>query len=685
MSKERMAGLVPSNHPNKRYYAGSLQTLAVTMLGTLPSVYSGWVSGLSWGYGYVLIFSIVSSVTFFIYICCMSELTSTLPFPGGTYALARLTVGFYPGFLVGCAEIFYYLLAVAIYNFALISVINVVWPVTMPYQGEIIALLFLVQLCICMSKRIFWTLITIIAIGALIVNLSFLFGSIKYFDFQTWGYSYPNFDYTAKKVLYTPSPTTEKTIEIIGTIPFTMEMFMGMEIVNLMCDEVPNPRRQIPFGQTVGAFIMCCLNIVIPLMAVSMYPGAQILGILSNPLVVGLSVIFKLDVYHAISLQMIAWFGWATYGTYGLSKLLAAMAQSRLLPPILAATHWERVVNHYLRRYFGCCCCRFCPCAYSEGEGAGAAAAMPSSATGLTARVAAVTHSSDGSSGTARGTGGGTRAATSTNSGDGGPYRRMLPIPITISAVSLTSCSNCFCRTTPADATTVTGPTDAAAAANDGINAGGGATYVAEGGVDAAGGGAGVAGTHNTDVTEGGPNAVAGSDVLKTTVMIGKRCAHGLCPGVFTGIGDDNGVPFLSTLLGSILSSIAFVVYFECYNLRMAFTSTSVLAICALSTYFVQLLGFMTLRLKLSQFPREYWSPFGIPGCLVSAVWFLFGFVVVLFLRPEGKYTASVMAVWFVLVTTYYFMVGRHQQVFSEAEKAVILPAHAEVKNANGK
>jgi amino acid transporter len=547
------------------FYVGSFQLFAVTLLGSIPGVYSVWSSALPWGLGYILIFSVISSITFFMYCSCMSELTSTFPFPGGTYALARVTVGFYPGFMVGCAEILYYILVVAIYNFAIVAVINLTWPQTLPYQGELVALFYLTQLCLCLSRRVFWVVITLVGLGALAINLTYLFGAIKYFDFQKWAYSHPNFDYTHKKTLYVGD-----YLEAVETLPFSMQMFMGLEIVNLMCDEVREPRKQIPIGQLSGAFIICCLNVVIPLVTASMYPGTDILVyVIGNPLVIGLMAIFKLTVFHAIGLQMIGWFGWATYATYGLSKLIAAMAASGLLPSVLATRS-----------------CRFLCCWSSEVY-----AEVPTST-----NVKVAPGNSSATSGT---------SAPSTNTADAGD-RTIRPAPVTYF-------SRCLYRN------------------------------------------------------------------------LSKVRAAELGEGVCSITGCGTGVLLYATLFGSALSSIAYVVYVKCYNNRMAYTATSVFCVCALLTYTVQLIGFITLRFKLSQFPRAFNSPFGITGAVLSLLWFLLGLVVVLFIRPEAKYTASSMAVWFVVCSGYYYFVGRHNQMFSETEKAVLLPAHAEVRNANGK
>jgi hypothetical protein len=63
---------------------------------------------------------------------------------------------------------------------------------------------------------------------------------------------------------------------------------------------------------------------------------------------------------------------------------------------------------------------------------------------------------------------------------------------------------------------------------------------------------------------------------------------------------------------------------------------------------------------------------------------FLLGIVSILMIRVERTAIMAATGVYIVIPTVYYFVYARHQQTFSDAEKAVMLPAHAEVKNANG-
>jgi hypothetical protein len=90
-----------------KYFANKYQLLALCVMGSLGNVQGYWnvMSGSS-GLGAEIICSIVFGVAIVLYYFCVSELSSTFPFAGGSYALARCTLGFFPGYLVGCLEAF---------------------------------------------------------------------------------------------------------------------------------------------------------------------------------------------------------------------------------------------------------------------------------------------------------------------------------------------------------------------------------------------------------------------------------------------------------------------------------------------------------------------------------------------------------------------------------------------------
>ena len=76
----------------------------IWMLGitiVIGGQYFCWNVALEAGFGSCLISIILIGLAYIVLMVGNAELTSAVPFSGGAYGLARLTLGFCPGFIVG--------------------------------------------------------------------------------------------------------------------------------------------------------------------------------------------------------------------------------------------------------------------------------------------------------------------------------------------------------------------------------------------------------------------------------------------------------------------------------------------------------------------------------------------------------------------------------------------------------
>jgi ethanolamine permease len=88
----------------------------IWMLGitiVIGGQYFSWNVGLEAGFGSFIISVILIGLAYVLMCLGNAELTSAIPFAGGAYGLARLTLGFYPGFIVGICESMEYIVYVA--------------------------------------------------------------------------------------------------------------------------------------------------------------------------------------------------------------------------------------------------------------------------------------------------------------------------------------------------------------------------------------------------------------------------------------------------------------------------------------------------------------------------------------------------------------------------------------------
>lgn len=482
-----------------RIHVTKFHLIALSIVGILPHSTGLWNFELKAGIGVQIIANLVAAVAFVVFYSSIAELTSTFPFAGGSYAFARCTVGFYPGYLIGCIEVLYQTLLLVWTNAAMIVFIRGDDPTIKKYEAYIGFALFISNFATCISKKWIYNLFVFLAIYGLSMNLIYIFGAIQYSDFSRWAYLPRHTDDDAVQVVIAaddnayvdPSRGSSSFLFVIASqrifeaFSTTLWTYKGLEYVNLMSEDVIAPRSMIPLAQMIGVATLVIFNTSIPVIGSSMYPGIERLIKLASPSSPGFSQIFNVTHRTATLIALPVLYGSSTVTCYSLTKLIAAMAESRLFPKFLGRRAWNTRTPIFA---LGAACC------------------------------------------------------------------------------------------------------------------------------------------------------------ISLFVLLGM------------GLTAQKDFPHFTTIIG---------VY-------------------ALLTYCMQSVSFIVLRLKLSTFPREFRSPFGIPGAIVCMVVFFAGIGCALSVSKRTIPAIVVGVVYIVAVSSYYFWFAKHSQTFSAEEKAVVLPAHVGIKNANG-
>lgn len=473
--------------------------IALSLIGVLPHFTGLWNVELKAGIGFQIIANLVAASAFVVFYSSIAELTSTFPFAGGSYAFARCTVGFYLGYLVGCIEVFYYILLLVYTNGAMLVFIRgdniTIWK----NQNYIILALFVSNFVMCISKKWVYNMFVILAIYGLSMNLIYVFGSIQFVDFNTWAYIPRHTDDDTLQFVISDDDnghvassseggglllniTTQRVFQAFTTI---LWVYKGLEFINLMSEDVVAPSTMIPLAQVIGTVALVVFNTSVPVIGASMYPGIERLIKLASACSPGFSRIFNVTHDTATYMALPMLFGLSNLTCYSITKLIAAMAESRLFPRVLAKRVWSTRTPVY--------------------------------------------------------------------------------------ALGLTCCM--------------------------------------------------------------------------ALLVLG-----------FMAVAAEKYFPHFTTITG----------------------------VFSLLTYCMQLLGFIVLRLKLSAFSREFRSPFGIPGAIFCMIVFLAGICCALSITHRGFPTIVIGIVYVTVASAYYFWFAKHSQTFSADEKAVVLPAHVGIKNANG-
>ena len=175
------------------YYGSRLETTLAGCTIVLGGVFYGWTAAFAAGFGSYFTALVVVGVAYTILLASLGELTATLAFPGGTYGLARVVLGFYPGFLIGFFEVLEYVFmttaSVTYCGQMFLAFIGcdpkytpAMWFIFYGFAG-----LFTLT-----DARTFWISSNLVAIVSLLMIAIYVFGSLKYANLAQNGPYYNN-------------------------------------------------------------------------------------------------------------------------------------------------------------------------------------------------------------------------------------------------------------------------------------------------------------------------------------------------------------------------------------------------------------------------------------------------------------------------------------------------------------
>ena len=311
--------------------------------------YFAWNEGFSAGFGSEIISVIFIGLGYIALCLCNAELTSSLPFAGGAYGLARLTLGLFPGFLIGCCETVEYIIYVASSTISLSRMISDLAGTT----DEIIPIYclifyFIASGILIAGGQFFWRISSFFGALSLIILLMYCLGSLPYTDFRvyavapsTTGINYLAADYD--------TGADSNPMYFIGgmqgfmkILPLASWFYVGVESLNFSAGVVSNPKTNIPIGSIccVLTLFFCAIFVVFVTAAL---PSNSRTGVPTafepTPFSTGFALMFRIPDEIAIIFSLPATFATAYGFVFAYSRIMIAMARSALLPPLLMRTY----------------------------------------------------------------------------------------------------------------------------------------------------------------------------------------------------------------------------------------------------------------------------------------------------------------------------------------------------------
>ena len=222
------ADATPEEIANYELNLGVFDVWALGITIVIGGQYFSWNTGYVAGFGSYLISTILIGTSYICLCFCNAEISSALPFAGGAYGLARVSLGMYPGFIVGCLEAAEYIIYVATSAISLSLMVIEVTDASAEMLPVFCLVFYVTALMIHIpGGRIFWSLNIVLALLSIGLLLIYIFGSIPFSDFNA----------NALSPTVSGSDKTEWFVggffPFLSTTPLAAWFYVGIESLNL--------------------------------------------------------------------------------------------------------------------------------------------------------------------------------------------------------------------------------------------------------------------------------------------------------------------------------------------------------------------------------------------------------------------------------------------------------------------
>lgn len=297
-------------------------------------VYVGWNIALKMGFYQYLGCVLFIGSGFFCMCLCLCEMNATFPFSGGTYGVARVTLGKFPAYLMGMFEFIEYMNCAIFATQTTDDIIIEIFG-----QGEDLRLLVWVVIYLSLTalqfapRKVFWCQITVFGVFTLTMAMIYVFGTPNYANYH--------------KYITTPSikmneQQNNHSLSVFTHFPHAMWFFFGVETLPLVSGDAKHPNKTIPKAIMAVFVTSLVMTIAVLFTSCAIYPGVSpALWFSQLPMTTGFSMIFGVKIKHALIFSMIVQYPAAQGFITAYTRQLVALHKSKLLLEMLPES-WKQ-------------------------------------------------------------------------------------------------------------------------------------------------------------------------------------------------------------------------------------------------------------------------------------------------------------------------------------------------------
>jgi ethanolamine permease len=318
-----------------RRYAGVWSLWALGVAAVISGDFFGWNFGLAYGFGGLLVATLVVTVMYFGLCFSVAEMSPALPHTGGAYSFGRSAMGPWGGFSTGVAETIEYVVTPAVIVVGIGGYMGTIindlagWDIAAPIWWLIFYVVFVGLNFVGVEATFkFAVLICLLSLGILAV---FFIGAIPNVDFQA-------------NAIGDQGWFPDGIPGIFFALPFAIWFYLAIEELPLAAEESADPKRDIPRGTIYGLLTLIVTGFLVLFLNSSISPGAEVLAVSDEPLLEGLKTIFGSGTAASL-LGLVAVTGLiASFHTiiYAYGRNIFSLSRAGYYPHWLSITHGTR-------------------------------------------------------------------------------------------------------------------------------------------------------------------------------------------------------------------------------------------------------------------------------------------------------------------------------------------------------
>jgi ethanolamine permease len=326
-----------------RRYAGVFSLWALGVGAVISGHFSGWNFGLGFGWGSMLVASVIITIMYLGLTYSIAEMSPALPHTGGAYSFARSAMGPWGGFVTGVAENIEYVLTPAVVVFFIGSYVGAILgtgPEVQPlywilgYAIFVGANLFGVEL----SFRV-TVVVTILALACLVVfyalalfNMDFMRNALNIGVGADGG------------LVHLPEgggPWFPDGVHgVLAALPFAVWLYLAIEQLPLAAEESHDPRKDMPKGIMFGMFTLVASAFLVLTLNSSLPPGSWGLKASGEPLLEGFRAMLPPEFATVLALVAIAGLIASFHAIiFAYGRQIYSLSRAGYFPRFLSVTH----------------------------------------------------------------------------------------------------------------------------------------------------------------------------------------------------------------------------------------------------------------------------------------------------------------------------------------------------------